>query len=307
MPFIFLDVDGCLCDFAGAVLKLGVVPATGLAPDASPVLKQNMYRRIEEAGESFWSSMDWAPGGKQLWDFLKPYRPTLLTSPGKFRYMKSGRLKWIAKNIPGTPVFFEDEKWYYAHNADDVLLDDQIENVEPWRAKGGSAILHKDYATTIAEFKKLMSKPSMKVPLASYLRDIVAFLTFDQLKKYLMEAQGILNSDSTLKTIITKEVLDKKLMKPEDLKPVYKKLRDVIKSYHADLRPSLQEIILRPLRSFIDNTQYTESERKKKIREFKEIREKKDKEQERSRNLMRDTLPKGVPPSQITPRTQQII
>jgi hypothetical protein len=303
---LYIDCDDVICDFDKAVLDLGPVPAMGLAEDASPMLKHNMYKRIEEAGEKFWAQMPWAPQGQALWDYFKKYNPIILTSPGKFQYCKSGRLRWFKRNLPGVQVIFDDEKWFWSER-DAILIDDMFTNVEPWERMGGIGIQHKDFETTKKEFEKIMSKPSMKVSLASYLRDIVAFLTFDQLKKYLMEAQGILNSDSTLKTIITKEVLDKKLMKPEDLKPVYKKLRDVIKSYHADLRPSLQEIILRPLRSFIDNTQYTESERKKKIREFKEIREKKDKEQERSRNLMRDTLPKGVPPSQITPRTQQII
>ena len=303
----FIDADGVLCNFKKAVLDLGPVPGMGLDYDSNPLLRQNMYKRIEEAGESFWKNMDWAPQGHALWDYFKKYNPIILTSPGKFTYMKSGRIQWIDKHIPGTTIFFEDEKWYYAHSADDLLIDDDYTNIEPWRAKGGTAILHKDFETTRKEFEKIMAKPYMRVSLASHLRDIVAFLTFDQLKKYLMEAQGILGSDSTLKTIITKEILDKKLMKPEDLKPVYKKLKDIIKSYHADLRPSLQEIVLRPLRSFIDNTQYTESERKKKIKEFKEIREKKDKEQERSRNLMKDTLPKGVPPSQITPHTQRVI
>ena len=304
---LYLDADNVLCGFSEAVLRLGVVPSLGLHDDSDPVFKKHMYARIEEAGESFWANMDWAPGGRQLWDYLKPYHPIILTNPGEFKFAKAGRISWIDKNIPGTPCFFEEEKWRYVEDKSSILVDDFLSNTDPWIAKGGSAILYKNFEQTKKEFEALMAKPAIRISLASHLRSIVAFLTFDQLKKYLMEAQGILNSDSTLKTIITKEVLDKKLMKPEDLKPVYKKLRDVIKSYHADLRPSLQEIILRPLRSFIDNTQYTESERKKKIREFKEIREKKDKEQERSRNLMRDTLPKGVPPSQITPRTQQII
>jgi hypothetical protein len=305
--FLALDCDGVLTDFRKAVLDLSPTAAMGLSPDSNPLLRQNMYDRIEKAGESFWANMPKAPDFDKIWNYFQPYHPVLLTSPGRFSFMKAGRLKWIEKNIPGTSVFFEDEKWRYCNGIDSVLIDDQKDNVGSWQAKGGSAILYKSFEQTKKEFEALMNKPAIRISLASHLRSIVAFLTFDQLKKYLMEAQGILNSDSTLKTIITKEVLDKKLMKPEDLKPVYKKLRDVIKSYHADLRPSLQEIILRPLRSFIDNTQYTESERKKKIREFKEIREKKDKEQERSRNLMRDTLPKGVPPSQITPRTQQII
>jgi len=168
--FLALDCDGVLTDFKKAVLDLGPVPGMGLDPDSNPILRQNMYTRIEKAGESFWSEMPPTKDFEKVWSYFKKFHPTILTSPGKFSFMKSGRLKWLAKNIPGTPVFFEDEKWYYAHSADDVLIDDQIDNIEPWQSKGGSAILFKSFEQTKQEFEKLMAKPVMQVSLASHLR-----------------------------------------------------------------------------------------------------------------------------------------
>ena len=170
MPTIYVDADGVLCDFVKAVLDISPVAGMGLSDDSNPLFKKNMYKRIDEAGESFWANMDWAPGGRQLWDYLKPYHPIILTNPGEFKFAKAGRISWIDKNIPGTPCFFEEEKWRYCNSIDDVLIDDFLINTDPWIAKGGSAILHKDCSTTIAEFKKLMAKPVMQVSLASHLR-----------------------------------------------------------------------------------------------------------------------------------------
>ena len=167
---LFLDCDGILSNFREAVMALGSVPGMGLAPDSNPLLRQNMYRRIEEAGESFWSEMPPTPDFEKVWNYFRPYQPTLLTSPGKFSFMKAGRLKWIDKYIPGTPVFFEDEKWRYCNSLDSVLVDDDFVNVEPWRCKGGKAVLYQSFEQTRQEFEKLMAKPFMQVSLASHLR-----------------------------------------------------------------------------------------------------------------------------------------
>ena len=169
MLVLYLDADGVICGFAEAVQKLGIVPTLGLSDNSNPVLKQHMYDRIEEAGEEFWSSMPWTPEGKRLWNYFRPYCPTILTSPGKFRYCKAGRTKWFAENLPGVPVFFEENKYLYS-GRDKILIDDMIDNIEPWRAKGGIGILHKNFEQTKQEFEKIMSQPIMQVSLASHLR-----------------------------------------------------------------------------------------------------------------------------------------
>jgi hypothetical protein len=68
---LFLDIDGILTDFDGAVHKLGDVAAEGLGDKATEMQKMTMYSAIEDAGPSFWAKMDWLPEGKVFWKFVK--------------------------------------------------------------------------------------------------------------------------------------------------------------------------------------------------------------------------------------------
>jgi hypothetical protein len=127
MPKIFLDMDGVLTDFDQAVKNIG--HETGLSETATEEQKTNMYAAINTAGLSFWTLMPWTPDGQTLWNILKPYHPTLLSSPGQFIYAKAGKIQWVTENIPGTTLLLSTEKWRYA-NWETILIDDDINNIE---------------------------------------------------------------------------------------------------------------------------------------------------------------------------------
>jgi len=167
-PKFFLDMDNCLTDFTGAVQALG--HEDGLPLSASEEAKKAMYKAIEDAGEGFWSTMNWAEGGQELYEFLKPWKPVLLSSPGEFLYAEAGKTQWVKDHIPGTTLLLEPDKYRYAER-DAILIDDMISNIEGWQKQGGIGILHKDTNTTIEKVKALL--PSGKVSLASVIRRIV--------------------------------------------------------------------------------------------------------------------------------------
>jgi hypothetical protein len=285
---LYLDADGVICNFEKAVLDLGPVPAMGLVEDANPQFKENMYKRIEEAGERFWSLMPWAPQGKELWDYFKKYNPIILTSPGKFSYAKSGRLLWFKKNLPGVQVIFDTDKWYWAER-DSILIDDMDTNIEPWLRMGGIGILHKSFEETKKEFEEIMAKPSMKVSLASYLRDVVALLSINNLKEYLNKAQGVLPSGSHLKSVIIREILDKANLKSGDIKNTYQKLKEIVKGYEPSNRKPFQLTILQPLQAFFNQVdRFDPSDMNKAIREYKDVMRKPEQELSESKKLVRD-------------------
>jgi 5'-nucleotidase len=154
---MYLDMDGCLTGFDTAVESLGQAAAEGLSDDASELQKQVMYDAIEEAQEKFWSTMPWAREGKQLWVLVQPFNPTLLTSPGLFSYAEGGKLQWIKRNIPGTPVFFSDSKSEYVDPYEPcVLIDDNKTNIAAWKDEGGIGILHTSLESTEKELLELM-------------------------------------------------------------------------------------------------------------------------------------------------------
>lgn len=145
----FLDMDGVLTAFDATVEALGDEAAQGLEEEASEVQKQVMYDAIESAGETFWSLMPWASGGKQLWVLVQPYDPILLTSTGEFSFAKSGKLLWVKRNIPGTTIFFSDSKSEYVDPYEtSVLIDDNKYNIAAWKEMGGVGILHTSFEDT---------------------------------------------------------------------------------------------------------------------------------------------------------------
>ena len=145
-------MDNVLTDFKQAVIYIGHEKALN-----DDTLKQDMYNAIEKEGPKFWNNMQWTPDGKDLWLILKPYKPIILSSPGKFKYAKEGKLLWISNNIPNTQVFFETDKYRYA-NMNSVLIDDDIKNTEPWTLQGGQAILHTSKDNTEQELLQLLWK-----------------------------------------------------------------------------------------------------------------------------------------------------
>jgi len=144
---IFLDVDGVLADFSGAVINL-----LGLGITNDDITHWDFL--LEYAGMSsdrFWSHFDdnfWAnlvkktPECDEIVKLLEEYRPCLLTSPAFIG--AGGKQEWIRKNLPS---FFYDGRYligpakeYLAHkNA--ILIDDSDSNIGNWEEGGGIGIL----------------------------------------------------------------------------------------------------------------------------------------------------------------------
>ena len=154
---IFLDMDGVLTDFVSAVRKLGEGPAKGLGDGPRQEDRQAMDKAVEEAGEAFWSKMPWMKDGRELWKVFKPFRPTILTAPGKFTTAKIGKTEWVRNNIPGTSLFFSNTKYEYVDRYEpSILIDDQKPMIDAWEQAGGIGILHQSLANTERQFLELL-------------------------------------------------------------------------------------------------------------------------------------------------------
>ena len=151
-----VDMDGVLTDWDGAVKEL-----TGEILDLNDPKdkKDRVYKAIDAAGPRFWSDMKWLPdsvGGKALWTILKPFSPILLSSPGQFLYAEQGKKEWVSKNMPGTVLFLDPDKFKYAER-DSVLIDDMEKNISAWQGSGGIGILHKNTESTEIALLSLLS------------------------------------------------------------------------------------------------------------------------------------------------------
>jgi hypothetical protein len=169
---LYVDMDQVVTDFASAVKAIGA--ESGLPDDAPEEDKARLRQAVEEAGEQFWAKMGWAPGGKELWAFLKPLHPVLLSSPGEFRDAPSGKQAWVNENVPGTTLICEPEKYAYAErNA--ILIDDLANNIESWKEAGGRGILHTSFEDTKAKLEEILSEPQMQATLANEIRRLASF------------------------------------------------------------------------------------------------------------------------------------
>ena len=169
---IYCDMDGVLTDFEKRFhQKLNEVgPDYYPIKDIQKVVKPKDFEAIfgiEEfwnfidkiVGIGFWVGMDWMPQGKELWSFISPYKPDLLTSPSRDNGSRLGKQLWAKNNLNPKPkviMAYSADKQRYA-NENSILIDDKKSNIKEWIAKGGIAFRVKggDIGPAIQGLKEL--------------------------------------------------------------------------------------------------------------------------------------------------------
>jgi hypothetical protein len=149
---IWCDLDGCLCAFDAGVKKL-----TGKLP--SELAKKDMWKAIYSIPD-FFSTLDWEPDGKALWNAIKTYHPTILTGLPASRNGKMQKEEWckihLGENVP-VIVCPSKDKHLYAKDGF-ILIDDRNDNVEAWKHAGGIGILHRTTKHTLDELEDILNK-----------------------------------------------------------------------------------------------------------------------------------------------------
>ena len=159
---IYCDMDGVIADFEARFEHFA-----GLSPDDYRAEVTKKYGKKMESkmfwdlidnqiGVRFWRGIPWMPGGKDLWAYIKPYNPTLLTAPSFAASSKIGKSLWVKDHIPGAKVIFaqaEKKADYAEPNA--ILIDDREDTIMRWKAKNGIGILYKNTDQAISELKQL--------------------------------------------------------------------------------------------------------------------------------------------------------
>ena len=152
---IYCDMDGVLVDFDKQFEKAsgGITPREYEEKNG----KEAFWNLIDnENGVGFWVGMPWMPNGKQLWDYIKPNNPILLSSPSRSNSSRLGKRLWVRNNLPGTKLILANSynKKNYA-DSNNILIDDRPSNIDQWKAAGGIGILFISTDQAIEELKKL--------------------------------------------------------------------------------------------------------------------------------------------------------
>lgn len=202
---LYVDMDGVLTDFNKQLLdKLNFE-----IDKNSKTLPQEVWKKINSIGKSFWSSMDWTHDGKKLWNHIKKYNPIILTSPSNHPSSIEGKKEWIENNIPDAPYILESEKEKYAKE-NHILIDDRPDNIKKWENNNGIGILHTNYVSTIEKLQNILSNIEENKKLKeSYSSLINIYKKLSSLNK-TTEATTILKIAENIK-----EISEKKFFPPK--------------------------------------------------------------------------------------------
>ena len=153
---IYCDMDGVLTDFEERFEHFaGMNPQAYEAQYGTAAFWELIDQKI---GVRFWVGMKWMPGGQELWNFIRKYNPSILSSPSKDNTSRLGKNLWVRNNIPGTKLIFaysKDKQNYANENA--ILIDDKKSNIEEWEAAGGIGIrcLYGNITPVLEKLKEL--------------------------------------------------------------------------------------------------------------------------------------------------------
>jgi len=151
---IFSDLDGVIADFDKRFTDL-----SGMSPNQYEQkygIEQFWNFIDNEIGVRFWVGIPWMQDGKQLWEYIKKYKPTLLSAPSRNNESRLGKRLWVKKHIPGAKLVLAsraNKQDYAKPNA--ILIDDRPDTIIEWENKGGIGILHKSAEETIQKLKSL--------------------------------------------------------------------------------------------------------------------------------------------------------
>ena len=153
MYTIFCDMDGVIVDF-----ERGYYELTG--KHTSQVLdgSNEFWKPLEDEGALFRATLPWMPDGKQLWDYIKKYKPYILTAPSLDPSSRVGKEAWCKMHINGQykKLYFKAARFKSDFAGENkILIDDREDTIANWNAKGGIGILHTSAANSIKELKKL--------------------------------------------------------------------------------------------------------------------------------------------------------
>lgn len=153
----FVDLDGVLADFDRHVLELLGRHPRSFKPKQE--LWDSLTHLIEVEGKKFFSGMHLMNDANELWEYVLPHKPQILTATGTtFTSAAEQKRKWVEKHlgehiVVNTTTKSKHKAQFAAHNY--ILIDDRHKSINPWIEAGGIGILHTSAEETINQLKQL--------------------------------------------------------------------------------------------------------------------------------------------------------
>lgn len=146
---LFCDLDGVFTDFDKRCFEVfGEYP--------NDINERYLWATITKHYPHFYAELEWMPDGKELWEFVKFYNPTILTgTPRSVKAAKNDKLVWCGEELgKDVPVIAGPTRDKPLHaKPGDILVDDRVRTKAGWEAVGGIFILHTSAKQSIEELK----------------------------------------------------------------------------------------------------------------------------------------------------------
>ena len=151
---LYVDMDGVIVDWEKGFDELS--PGKTMDELEDEGKGDEAWKLIHDVGMAWWAFLEWTNDGKQLWDYLKQYNPTILSSPGtqNIQTVIKGKEGWIKRNLENHKDYIIDRNKEHYANDKSILIDDMESNIDRWEKAGGIGILHKSTAQTIKELER---------------------------------------------------------------------------------------------------------------------------------------------------------
>ena len=156
---IFCDMDGVLVDF-----DKGYENLTGMSTHHADAQGRdefwNIFRQsLKDKGMSeydYWANLDWQPGGKELWNYIKQYNPYILTAPSLDPESREAKRDWVQRLSGMKNIYFRPAKFKSDFSGKNrILIDDREDTINRWNEAGGIGILHTSAKDTINQLQDL--------------------------------------------------------------------------------------------------------------------------------------------------------
>lgn len=170
---VYCDLDGVLVDFNRGFENIDA-NEDKLSPSEyeEKYGLEKMWKIVDDEGDSFWANLRWMKDGRALWDYIKRYDPTILSSPSRSKHSINGKVKWIERNLgisqdkPTTSakkwddesrIILSRNKYKFAKAPTDILIDDTKAKIDKWVEAGGTGVLHTGSTDTIRVLEEIIS------------------------------------------------------------------------------------------------------------------------------------------------------
>ena len=118
---------------------------------------------VRQAGRDGFDRMPWMPDGRELWDFIAPYKPTILSMlpDANMDLCAPQKLAWCARELGAdVKVIITPDKIGKGPHATPgaVLIDDDLRRHAPaWQKHGGLYLHHRSAAETIKRLSEMLA------------------------------------------------------------------------------------------------------------------------------------------------------